>query len=1694
MKENIFDAINCKLQIWGKFSSGMILTKAVVQAFVFSLICLLALLQPSVGSAQMLDTLGWQNVIKNNSPAMPGCYAATYPDAQWKNASCGESSKNIFQPMFSAALPAALQYTGPVADIGGYAAEAVGGPIRYAEGSFIDVSGVTNITALSSYPNQDHNVYDDDWFSLQLNTDRFIIPRNSVDYYNLCGVNSQECKGWVQFIYQNDGTKTNYPGERRGYISMMYFIYGAEACPFPVGVMSQSGSCGMFSQNAMNIPSFPATDLHDRVSLRGQSINGLDTVTLTVGDQAYSVVNQSVINALPEVWQRVQFNVFGEGFNLPKAYFNEGSSLTVRTVVDNKTTNAPNCLAGNSDDGRTYETNNLNFNSPCCPYGGGEPSIVYVEGTAPGFTVSECVSLGNKIITPSVTPANGGTIYPSAPLQVPNKAFSTFTVTPNLGFQIASITGCDGVRNGGTFTTAPVTTNCTVVAAFTSGATHVISSSAGANGTISPAGSVEVNSGEAMIFTISPNAGYKATMGGSCGGTLFGNKYITDVIVKNCTVTAAFTPAADTYTVTASAGSGGSISPSGAVVVNWGATRAFTVTPNTNYAISSFGGTCGGSFSGNTYTTNAIYSNCAVTVSFVLRPYTVTASAGTGGSISPSGAVSVNWGAAKTFIVTPSVNYKISSVSGCNGTLNGDNTYTTGAITGDCTVTAAFAVQTYTVMASAGTGGSISPSGAVSVNSGATKAFTVTPATDYVISSVGGTCGGTLSGNIYTTRTITVNTANCTVTAEFILRTYTITASASDGGMISPSGSVTGLAKGTAKTFTIVPHAGYVLSSVGGTCGGALNGQTYTTNQITANCTVTAEFIHLTYTVTASAGTGGSISPSGPVLVNWDATRAFTVTPNTGYTATMGGTCGGTLSGNTYTTSAIHSNCTVTASFTAPPYTVTASAGANGNISPSGAVSVNSGATKAFTVTPNTGYKISSVSGCNGTLSGSTYTTGAITANCTVTAAFAVQAYTVTASAGTGGSISPSGAVSVNSGATKAFTVTPNTGYKISSVSGCNGTLSGNTYTTGAITSDCTVTASFIAHSSTYTVTASAGTGGTIAPSGPVIVNAEAVKTFTVTPNAGYAISSFGGTCGGSFSGNAYTTNSVTDDCTVTALFVSKPTYTVTASAGTGGSISPSGSFEMIPGVSRWLYIYPDTGYTVSSIGGTCGGSTNSSGTSYLIGPITADCTVTVKFAPQTTTTYTVTASAGTGGSISPSGPVSVNSGATRVFTVTPNTGYAISSVGGTCGGTLSGSTYTTNAIYSNCTVSATFYQTPIYYTVTASAGTGGTISPSGASSVSSGTAKTFTVTPNTGYTISYVSGCNGTLSGSTYTTGAITANCTVSAAFYQTPTYTVTANAGTGGSISPSGAVSVNSGATRAFTVTPNTGYAISSVGGTCGGTLSSSTYTTGAITANCTVTATFYQTPIYYTVTASAGTGGSISPSGAVSVNSGATRAFTVTPNTGYAISSVGGTCGGTLSGSTYTTNAIYSNCTVSATFAVQQTPYTVYINYYSPDISISQTGNVLVKPGSTVSVPITMKTAGYAPTLELLEYIGPNTCPVGSMSGTWPDYTYTSGAITNDCKIYFNTLPLFPYTITASAGTGGSISPSGAVPVKPGELKMFTITADSGYTISSSSFGGTCGTSFVGLTSYTPLAYMARTKASNKDCTITATFNRQ
>ena len=154
----------------------------------------------------------------------------------------------------------------------------------------------------------------------------------------------------------------------------------------------------------------------------------------------------------------------------------------------------------------------------------------------------------------------------------------------------------------------------------------------------------------------------------------------------------------------------------------------------------------------------------------------------------------------------------------------------------------------------------------------------------------------------------------------------------------------------------------------------------------------------------------------------------------------------------------------------------------------------------------------------------------------------------------------------------------------------------------------------------------------------------------------------------------------------------------------------------------------------------------------------------------------------------------------------------------------------------------------------------------------------------------------------------------------YWASSYTVTVKSDENGNVTPKGNISINSGDTLSLSASPASEYQVSYFEGTCGGTRSGTGFVTNPVTNDCSVTARFKEA-VYYTVTPSAGAGGTISPSTAQSVISDATTSFTITPNTDYAVSDIEGTCGGTLSVSgsnyTYLTDPITDDCTVNASF---------------------------------------------------------------------------------------------------------------------------------------------------------------------------------
>ena len=171
----------------------------------------------------------------------------------------------------------------------------------------------------------------------------------------------------------------------------------------------------------------------------------------------------------------------------------------------------------------------------------------------------------------------------------------------------------------------------------------------------------------------------------------------------------------------------------------------------------------------------------------------------------------------------------------------------------------------------------------------------------------------------------------------------------------------------------------------------------------------------------------------------------------------------------------------------------------------------------------------------------------------------------ITLSAGTGGSVQPGSLtvaygsiISVNENTItvdeQTATATANAGYSFSSWSN----------TSGLVTSDRTVSASF--SEAPLTITASAGSGGSISPSGSVSVSYGADKSFSISANSNYRISTLkvDGTNVSGVSGRSsytYTFSNVTADHTIEATFYYDPPttdYTVyfRADPSAGGTFS----------------------------------------------------------------------------------------------------------------------------------------------------------------------------------------------------------------------------------------------------------------------------------------------------------------------------------------------------------------------------------------------------------------------------------------------------------------------------------------------------------------------------------------------------------
>jgi hypothetical protein len=198
--------------------------------------------------------------------------------------------------------------------------------------------------------------------------------------------------------------------------------------------------------------------------------------------------------------------------------------------------------------------------------------------------------------------------------------------------------------------------------------------------------------------------------------------------------------------------------------------------------------------------------------------------------------------------------------------------------------------------------------------------------------------------------------------------------------------------------------------------------------------------------------------------------------------------------------------------------------------------------------------------------------------------AHAASSLTINASADAsgfaGGSISPSGSVSVNYGGSQTFTITANTGFHIADVA-VDGVSQGgvSTYDFTNVTTVHSITAKFTINSYTINVTQSAN--GNINPVNPsttavstVVVNYTGGYSFNITPNSGYYIASITTDAGSvtitsKFSQTVSFSN-VSADHAITATFApyTAPTQTATP--------TPTSTPSPIPATQTYLKVSPN--------------------------------------------------------------------------------------------------------------------------------------------------------------------------------------------------------------------------------------------------------------------------------------------------------------------------------------------------------------------------------------------------------------------------------------------------------------------------------------------------------------------------------------
>jgi len=240
-----------------------------------------------------------------------------------------------------------------------------------ADGSFQSASAGITENGLVGNPGTSQS----DAYSLQLNTNTFSGSSG-------CTAGSgANCLGWEQFIYRNDDT--------RHQAFIQYWLIGFnQACQtgwstFPNYPTTGDTSCYRNSPSAALPSDQPVSNLAS-MTLTGEATASSDRVTITAGGNVATTAGTNAVGVAAG-WTDSEFNIFGTAFGYD-ATFGANTTLTVRTLVHNGTTNAPTCQLRSV----TGETNNLTMTGMSSAGPLPSPGVQFTESNVAGSTTT-CV-------------------------------------------------------------------------------------------------------------------------------------------------------------------------------------------------------------------------------------------------------------------------------------------------------------------------------------------------------------------------------------------------------------------------------------------------------------------------------------------------------------------------------------------------------------------------------------------------------------------------------------------------------------------------------------------------------------------------------------------------------------------------------------------------------------------------------------------------------------------------------------------------------------------------------------------------------------------------------------------------------------------------------------------------------------------------------------------------------------------------------------------------------------------------------------------------------------------------------------------------------------------------------------------------------------------------------------------------------